>query len=176
MTANFENIVDEGVYDPDRTEKTMNFIPRSLQEKLRKRQIPFDKSEAYLKRLNEAKKEVSEQIAGRTTGQERRPADQERDSITKTDDMKSDVCVSEMEGEKQHSADDREAMLDESSTTRDSPVKNTESSDAVEVHTCGPLTDQDVVKLKADEKKKVQYILKNNQMFKATGGSSHTPQ
>lgn len=55
MTPKFENVVNEEVYDPNRPATTLNILPRDVQVKLRKREIPFPRSEAYFKQLENCK-------------------------------------------------------------------------------------------------------------------------
>ena len=55
LTSEFENVVNEEVYDPNRPATTLNILPRDVQIKLRKREIPFPRSEAYFKQLENCK-------------------------------------------------------------------------------------------------------------------------
>ena len=148
MTANFENVVNESLYDPNRSLRTLNVISRSLQEKLRKRQLPFAKSEAYLSRLKETKKkeelrEQSGSLANR----------QEQDLRTSMDNKDSDVPLGKAEEMPQPCATDKPISDESSATTRESDERR--FGESVRVQTSGSLTDQDVVKLKPSEKKMV---------------------
>ena len=149
MTANFENVVNESLYDPNRSPRTLNVIPRSLQEKLRKRRLPFAKSEAYLSRLKETKKkeelhEQSGSLANR----------QEQDLRTSMDNKDSDVPLGKADEERpQPCATDKPISDESSATTRESDERR--FGESVCVQTSGSLTDQDVVKLKPSEKKMV---------------------
>ena len=153
LTASFEIIVNESLYDPSCPGKTLNVIPRSLQEKLRKRQVSFIRSEAYLKRLKESKKEPNESTGELSTGgmnleeQKLRTSAGDKDGGIKTDDM--DDCGIR-EGEKQSLSD---GQVDD----RESSVQERGGGGGVHtcMQTCGPLTDEDIVKLKPAEKKKV---------------------
>ena len=160
LTAGFENIIDNSLYDPNRPERTLNVITRSLQEKLRKRQVSFVGSEAYLKRLKEMKKETSESTSKLSTSD--RMNLEEQELRTKTGDVDGDgVKVDSvdncgmMEGEQRGSSSDGQVEI------RGSTVQ--ECSDGVHVQTCGPLTDEDTVKLKPAEKKKVWKKCKRRQ-------------
>lgn len=51
MTPEFVNVVKEELYNPERCRETFNLISKQLQEKLRKRQLLFERSEEYLVRL-----------------------------------------------------------------------------------------------------------------------------
>lgn len=133
LTTNYGNVVNESLYDPSSPVKTLNVIPRFLQEKLRKRQLPFVRSERYLKKLKEELSKVSAVV----------PTRQEQNLQTKMDDTNCDL----EEGDQPHYSKD-EQVVDEKNCTQ-------ESSGDTHVQTCGPLTDQDIVKLKPDEKKKV---------------------
>lgn len=165
LTADFENIVDESLYDPNRPDRTLNVIPRSLQEKLRKRQLSFVRSEAYLKRLKETKKETSESAGVEKSNsscgvklgeQELRtkegdvdsggiPAGDDVDSRGMREEGEQDAC-----GTTGSSSDGRQQM--ESGEKNSLPEC---SSGGVCVQTCGPLTDEDTVKLKSAEKRTV---------------------
>ena len=159
LTAEFENITDESLYNPNRPERTLNVISRSLQEKLRKRQLSFIRSEAYLKRLKEMKKETSES-AGEQSNCGSGMNSEEQELRTKEGDIDSggtrandvDSC-SMMEGEQQ-------TCSATSSSSNGHQVENGENtvqecSGHVCVETCGPLTNEDTVKLKPTEKRKV---------------------
>lgn len=148
LTTDFENVTDESLYDPRRPGKVLNVIPRSLQEKLRKRQIPFVKSEAYLKRLNEAKKKKlsvgSDKLPGTTEDEHLKTA-----AVHSTE---CDVSLEEMDVENQCCSNE-ELLPVEANCMKGSVV--VDGSGEVCVQTCGPLTDEDTVKLKLEEKKKV---------------------
>ena len=180
LTAEFENITDESLYNPNRPERTLNVIPRSLQEKLRKRQLSFIRSEAYLKRLKEMKKETSKSVGEQSScgsgmnseEQELRTKEGDIDSGgtrvvsspdppiyqeglgtrlgTRANDV--DSCGT-MEGEQQ-------TCSATSSSSNGHQVENGENtvqecSGHVCVETCGPLTNEDTIKLKPAEKRKV---------------------
>lgn len=148
LTADFENVTDKSLYNPNHPKRTMNVMARSLQEKLRKRQVSFIKSEAYLKRLKEMKKETSESSGGLNTSSGGVTLE-EKELRTKTGDIDGVVVKAEgMDGG------------DQCGTLSDGQVENGESSiqecsGGVHVQTCGPLTDDDTIKLKPAEKKKV---------------------
>ena len=55
LTPEFKNVTNEEVYNPNRPQTTLNILPRDIQVKLRKQEIPFSKSEAYLKQLESRK-------------------------------------------------------------------------------------------------------------------------
>ena len=154
LTADFENIIDESLYNPNRPERTFNVIPRPLQEKLRKRQLSFVRSEAYLKRLKEMKKESSE-----STGEQGSSAGmnlEEPQLRTKG----SDIDSGDVQADGVDSYGVREGQQLSTNSSCDGQMENGENSaqvcsGGVCVQTCGPLTDEDAVKLKPAEKKKV---------------------
>ena len=139
MTANFEIIVNESLYDPNRPKTTLNVVPRNLQEKLRKKQLPFVKSEAYLKRLKEKKSHEDSTASGVTKGEE--------GVSTQVDDGNAVGKVDDNGGE--------ERGVGEAGNCSQEAAEGS-MSESVRVQTCGALTDEDVIKLKPDEKKKVQ--------------------
>ena len=148
LTADFENVVNKSLYDPGQLGKVLNVIPRSLQEKLRKRQVPFVKSEAYLKRLNETKKNLSDG-SGRLsviTGED----DLRTAEVHSTDG--ANVPLGEMDVG--HQCSNEELLPVEANCTKGSAAMH--HSDGIHVQSCGPLTDEDTVRLKQEEKKKVQ--------------------
>ena len=139
MTADFEVIVDESLYNPNRPETTLNVIPRTLQEKLRKRQLPFLKSEAYLKRLKEMKSQENDTASG--------AAVEKREERTKIED---DVCGDN--GEKVDAGGG--AGLGTEICRAEEGTEGRVCGD-VQVQTCGPLTDEDLIKTRPSEKRKV---------------------
>ena len=149
LTASLENMVDESLYDPTLPERTLNVIPRSLQEKLRKRKEPFLKSEAYLRRLNEMKKVLSEGTRELSTNGVKSEEQELRANTVDVDSGSAKTAGRDSDGIKQHCR------------SSDEPMESSESyvqlnSGALHVQTCGPLTDEDSVKLKPTEKKKVK--------------------
>ena len=155
VTADFKNVIDESIYDPNRPERTLNVIPRPLQEKLRKRQLSFVRSEAYLKRLNEIKKETSESTSSQSNSAGMNLEEQEL--RTKKGDGGGGVQADDVD-----SCGIREGEQNSASSSSDGQMENGESSAqecsggvCVHVQPCGPLTDEDTVKLKPTEKKKV---------------------
>ena len=149
LSDDFESIVDESLYDPGRPERTLNVISRSLQEKLRKRQLIFTRSEAYLKRLKEIKKELSEGTGKLSSTSEMNLEDQEL--RTKTGDMDGGVKTDDIENCLKKEEEKNDGQVDE----KESSVQDCGGGSSVHVQTCGPLTDEDIVKLKPAEKKKV---------------------
>lgn len=156
VTADFVNVIDESLYDPNRPKRTLNIIPRPLQEKLRKRQLTFVRSEAYLKRLKEMKKETSESTSSQSSSAGMNLEEQELRT------MKGDIDSGGVKADDVDSCGVREGEKNSISSSSDGQMENGENSAqvcsggvCVRVQTCGPLTDEDTVKLKAVEKKKV---------------------
>jgi hypothetical protein len=169
LTANFENVVDESLYDPGRPDRTLNVISRSLQEKLRKRQLSFVRSEAYLKRLKEMKKEkeTSENSSVEQSSSNGRGMNlKEQELRTKGVDMDSGGVQADVEGSRgvreegeQHACGTTSSSSDgqrmESGESSLPASSSSSGGGGVCVQTCGPLTNEDTVKLKSSEKKKV---------------------
>ena len=152
LTADFENIVNESLYDPGRPRDVLNVIPRPLQEKLRKRQVEFVKSEIYLKKLNEAKKELSEQSSRSSN-----VAEMEGGLRTCTvNDDDRDVAVGIMD-DGRHRCSTEGSVEGEADCMEEGVVGNSVGGERMQ--TCGPLTDEETVKLKPEEKKKVPKLV-----------------
>lgn len=66
VTTELVNVVKEGLYDPALPGETCNLISRQLQEKLRKRQLQFERSERYLANLG-----VGSAVASKSNTQDR---------------------------------------------------------------------------------------------------------
>lgn len=74
MTSDFVNVVKEGVYDPAHLPgQTQNLLSKQLQERLRKKQLVFERSERYLQRLRAARQEGT--MAGGVKEEEREGGD-----------------------------------------------------------------------------------------------------
>lgn len=168
LTADFENIVNESLYDPNCPGRTLNVIPRSLQEKLRKRQLSFVRSEAYLKRLKEMKKDTIESTSveqssssggrGMKLGEQElrtKKGDIDSSGIQAGDDVDS-RGMREEEGE-QHACGSTSSSSDgkQQVESGENTLPECSGGGGVCVQTCGPLTDEDTVNLKSAEKKTV---------------------
>ena len=64
LTQDYQNIVNDALYDPQRPDGTINVLSKSLQEKLRKRTIELVRSESYLKHLDVKKSTEQTQDGG----------------------------------------------------------------------------------------------------------------
>lgn len=51
LTADFANVVNDALYDPDRPSPLTNAVPKGLQENLRKKRFAFPRSDAFMRKL-----------------------------------------------------------------------------------------------------------------------------
>ena len=167
LSARFENIVNEAIFVPDRPASTVNVLSKRLQEQLRKRTLAFPRSDAYLRQLaKQTKRTNSHKPSLSSAG-----VPSNKSALASADcSLQSSVTSS---GSEMQSFTDSVANSCSSVTTtgssngpcftesETSSVQSfTEESKAtvacdIQIKTCGAVTDEDHIKLRPQEKKKV---------------------
>ena len=162
MTTDHQNMTDDDLFDPNRMETTINVISRTLQEKLRKKKVELPKSENFL-RDKEGKK------GGRQSGQRKKSElgeEEETGGNVGGEREKEEVGGREEEEERmgegenlsngatdtEKAATDSEAQPKEETSEVCEPGK---TAAALLSPTTGAVTDEDIVRLRPEEKKKV---------------------
>lgn len=64
LTADFKNVVNAALFDPNRRSPLLNSVPKSLQENLRKKRFKFPRSDAFLANLKAGGLKVANGGAG----------------------------------------------------------------------------------------------------------------
>ena len=146
MTSDGQNVINNDLFDSNRVETTRNIISKTLQEKLRKKKVDLPKSESFLC-------DFSRQIDGQKV--EKRE--------TQTDTLQTEVEGRVGEGGVTDGDDPQgEAKITECDDA--GMQRFTEPSEAVTgcssepqrtVVTTGVVTDEDLIKLRRNEKKTV---------------------
>ena len=147
MTSDGENVINNDLFDPNRVETTRNIISRTLQEKLRKKKVDLPKSEAFL--CDFSSREIEGQNGARRdtktdtlqTEVEKRVAEE---GVMDVVDPQGDAKITECDDAGiQRFTDPNEAVTGCSSEPQRAVV------------TTGAVTDEDLIKLRGNEKKTV---------------------
>ena len=165
MTSDLQNVTDDGMFDPDRPDTTLNVISRSLQERLRKKQIKLVKSEKYLSETTNggrereieqgtAVKEVEKKDGeGREREIEQGTAVKEvekKDGEGREREIEQGTAVKEVE---KKDGEGREREIEQDNTV---VVENKKDGGRALL---GAVTDEDTVKVRPAEKKKVTFTV-----------------
>ena len=188
------SMINEMIYQPDKgPNKVLNTIPRTLQEELRKRKVPFPRTSAFLKQLklgnsrdktllvtgsssltaneddtlaSSDERTVDAAVRGETVKDENMDATGKEEVITtgsngERDNPLSASCVS-TELDKVTESDNNSQQSKETYETAkeacraDDGCKKGVVSDAT-THPIGPVSDEDVTKLRQVERKKIDF-------------------
>ena len=166
LSARFENIVNEAIFVPDRPASTINVLSKRLQEQLRKRTLAFPRSDAYLMQL--AKRTERTNLQKPSLSSAGVPSNK---SSLASAGCSAPSSVTNSGGETQSSIENvtnscsSVASIDSSVTNCSSVQSFTESVTSsvqeakvacdIQIKTCGAVTDEDHIKLRPQEKKKV---------------------
>ncbi|XP_017340665.1 tRNA-dihydrouridine(47) synthase [NAD(P)(+)]-like isoform X2 [Ictalurus punctatus] len=124
----YKNLVNEELRKSlDRTETVRNSLDKELQRRLRKKQVSFKSSENFLKSISAGKKQHGKSSMSENTPNELRQEEEVSQSETRQEGPAAELKTEE-------------------SQTKPPPVK-----------TIGPLTDDDIIKLRPCEKKQVDF-------------------
>lgn len=152
LGENYKNLVNEEVQKLwENKELVKNQIDKDLQHCLRKRKVSFEKSDKYLKQMNTSIKPGP--VDGEARGFEPPlPGDKTSGDATSVLEEKLNVRTEPIKTDTGEMTVSQEAA--ESPVTQElSPGAQKETS----VKTIGPLTDEDVVKMRVCEKKKIDF-------------------
>lgn len=152
LGENYKNLVNEEVQKLwENKELVKNQIDKDLQHCLRKRKVSFEKSDKYLKQMNTSIKPGP--VDGEARGFEPPlPGDKTSGDATSVLEEKLNVSTEPIKTDTGETTVSQEAA--ESPVTQElSPGAQKETS----VKTIGPLTDEDVVKIRLREKKKIDF-------------------
>lgn len=142
MTPDGQNVINSDVFDPNRVETTRNVISRSLQERLRKKKVDLPKSEIFL--------------CDFSRGQMDRERGEKKNPQTEVEKVEREGGVIDGDGPQ---GEAKITECDDAGILRfTEPVEAvTECSSEAErgVVTTGVVTDEDLIKLRAIEKKTV---------------------
>ncbi|XP_069067703.1 tRNA-dihydrouridine(47) synthase [NAD(P)(+)]-like isoform X1 [Pleurodeles waltl] len=151
LGENYKNVVNEEVQKLwANKELVKNQIDKDLQHRLRKRKVSFEKSEKYLKQMNTSSKSGPVESEGRDLEP---PQPEVKKSVDTTTVLKEKLNVStESLKTETHETVSQEApgspvILELSLGAQKDPS----------VKTIGPLTDEDIVKTRLCEKKKIDF-------------------
>ena len=138
------NITNTDLYQPELgPNKIMNAIPRTLQDQLRKKKIQFPHSDAYLKSIKS-----SSYNAKNTTGVAiaTKVPTATKDTITTSDEPPMEVNV------------ELELVKEESTTSEHQAINEVGVVSAILPRPLlGPVPDGDIIKLKREEKKQIDF-------------------
>ena len=185
------SMINELIYQPDKgPNKVLNTIPRTLQEELRKRKVPFPRTSAFLKQLKLGNKDNSLLVTGSSltankddtlaSSDERAVEATVRGETVKDENMdatgKEEVITTGSNGKGDHplSASCVSTKLDEISKSDNNSQQSKETCRIIEscqaddgckkgvvsdasAHPVGPVSDEDVTKLRQVERKKIDF-------------------
>ena len=158
ISANHENMTNKLLYDTHRTSAVRNVLGKELQVKLRKRSVTFPCSEDYMRQLSAG------DGMGRTVdvsqGEEMKEEEgkrKEEDCVEKEEEGKKrdkDLMEEEQEGKEEEEEERKEdGAMDKEE------IKEVEEDEVLGCQctqlSSGSVTDEDLVRLTAREKKKV---------------------
>ena len=170
MTPDGENIINNDLFDSNRVETTRNIISKTLQEKLRKKKVDLPKSESFLcdfSRQIDGKKEEKRETQTDTlqTEVEGRVGE---GGVTDGDDPQGEAKITECDDagmQAKITECDDAGMQAKITECDDAGIQGfTEPNEAVTgcssepqrtVVTTGVVTDEDLIKLRGNEKKTV---------------------
>ena len=164
------NIIDKDKYKPDQVStKVMNTIPRTLQEQLRKKKIPFPRTDLFLKTISTIKPSTITAIPMATT-----VTTIPHDDIPLDSECSSNVC-SKDDSQLEEKLEDAVVMIEKDNVILDKVPKQIDNEGSTHIdrdgldldvegvasnqlsHPLGPVTDEDIIKLRPSEKKRIDF-------------------
>ena len=144
MTPDKQNMIDDSVYDPNRIDTTRNIVSKSLQQRLRKKNVDLPKSEHFLQEFNKVKDEGrKESGCGLDRPSVKEEVDDKGDKLKDNERVTSEECPTVVNSKVEPSQEHKET------------VENCSNVALESAPSAGSVTDEDLIRLRPSEMKQV---------------------